>query len=599
MKAKKGIAIWLVVTLIVTFIAFAVSNITETDWGKVEVKSGSTLNECGDTLKYKAYIPKTASPENPAPLVIYAHGGSDGISVQTAYCIELSRRGYAVVTWDASGAVESENSRSKTSGAESIYQMVSKWDFVDTHNIITAGHSAGANLTMAIAQAHPEDVLLQMNIGFDMYGEPELGYGFNFVLLISEWDDSCIARTTNSGTISEVFQAKKLKDIFGISEDETLVVDQLYGDWSAKTGRKVVPVHCAHMYYPIDSETQTRFVETIDAVSPMPVKIAPSNHVYGFEHAASIVLYLCLASYIFLIATLLFRLKIFESLRLPELPEVGFKKNSWQWWLSIIILLILPVITFRLMVTTGLYTKLKWFITLKSKEYGLWMGWSLITAAAYLVFFFIFHFTWGKKHGGSLRAYGFCTNEKNNKFTFSYILKSLLYAVALMGSAYIIFFGMKYATQNNIHIIAFSINPIEPHRWFVYLFFFLFQIPYFVCGSLAARSVNMNNGNKDNVKGLIESVALGGVIGAVGLVALRVVLMICLYTMHRNVLFVDLYWLLGSNGICTMFLTFLVSNAVNCYVTNKTNSIYAGCLSALMWSTWIMVAGTRVVNYFL
>ena len=117
MKAKKGIAIWLVVTLIVTFIAFAVSNITETDWGKVEVKSGSTLNECGDTLKYKAYIPKTASPENPAPLVIYAHGGSDGISVQTAYCIELSRRGYAVVTWDASGAVESENSRSKTSGA--------------------------------------------------------------------------------------------------------------------------------------------------------------------------------------------------------------------------------------------------------------------------------------------------------------------------------------------------------------------------------------------------------------------------------------------------------------------------------------------------
>ena len=65
------------------------------------------------------------------------------------------------------------------------------------------------------------------------------------------------------------------------------------------------------------------------------------------------------------------------------------------------------------------------------------------------------------------------------------------------------------------------------------------------------------------MKGLIESVALGGVIGAVGLVALRVVLMICLYTMHRNVLFVDLYWLLGSNGICAMFLTFLVSNAVN------------------------------------
>ncbi len=114
MKAKKAMSVWLAVTLIVTLLMFVVSTITETNWNRVEVKTGVTLNECGDTVKYKAYIPKSASPENPAPLVIYAHGGSDGISIQTAYCIELSRRGYAVVTWDASGAVESENSASKT-----------------------------------------------------------------------------------------------------------------------------------------------------------------------------------------------------------------------------------------------------------------------------------------------------------------------------------------------------------------------------------------------------------------------------------------------------------------------------------------------------
>lgn len=599
MKIKKSIAIWLIVTLLVTAAAFAVSTATETNWGKVEVKSGITLNECGDTVRYKAYLPKSATPENPAPVVIYAHGGSDGVSVQTSYCIELSRRGYIVVAWDANGAIESENSASPTSGAESIYQMVSKWDFADTKNIITAGHSAGANLCMAIAQAHPEDVLLQINIGYDMYGEPELGYDFNFVLMVSDWDDSCIARTTNSGTIAEVHQAKKLKEIFNIPEEETLVVDQPYGNWQEKTGRQVIPLHCAHMYYPVDSETQTRFLEIIDTVYPMPVKINAANHVYRFEHAASIVLYCCLASFIFLLATELFKLKIFSSLQLPELPEVGFKKHSWQWWLCIVVLLILPVITFRLMVTTGLYTKFTWFITLKSKEFGLWMGWSLVTAAAYLIFFLIFHFAWGKKHGGSFRSYGFCTNPVNNRFSLSYFLKALLYAVVLMGGAYIIFYVMKIATQNNIHIIAFSINPVEPHRWFVFLFFFLFQIPYFVCGSLAARSVNMNNGSKDNVRGLIESVALGGVLGAFGLVILRIILMIFLYTLHRNVLFVDLYWLLGSNGITTMFFTFLVSNAVNCYVTNKTNSIYAGCLSALMWSTWLMVAGGRVVSYFL
>ncbi len=39
-----------------------------------------------------------------------------------------------------------------------------------------------------------------------------------------------------------------------------------------------------------------------------------------------------------------------------------------------------------------------------------------------------------------------------------------------------------------------------------------------------------------------------------------------------------------------MIPAFAVSNTINCYITNKTNSIYAGLFSAVMWSTWIMTA---------
>ncbi len=599
MKKRKPIVTWLIITVIVTIVACSMSVLTDTSLGKVTVKSGVVLNECGDTVKYKAYIPKTATADNPAPVIMYAHGGSDGISVQSSYCIEMSRRGYVVVAWDASGAVESEISASDNSGATAIYNMINSWDFVDRDNMITAGHSAGANLAMSIAQNHPDQVLLQINIGYDMYGNAELGYDFNFALIVSEWDDSCIARTTNSGTINDVFQAQKLKDIFGLTEDETLVVDQRYGDWTAKTGRMVVTEHCAHMYYPIDRETQTDFINLVDSVYAMPNYIAATNQVWQFEHIASALLYLCLASYIFLIVTALFKSAYFRKMELPELPLVGFRKKSWQWWIALAVLIVLPVATFRFMVTSGLYTKFTWFITLKSKEYGLWMGWSIITATAYLIFFLIYHFVYGKKHNGSMRNYGFSTDSVSNGFHFGYVLKALLFAVIVMGSAYVIFLAMKAVTNSNIHIIAFSINPIEKHRWFIYLMFFFCQIPYYVFGSLAARSVNMNNGDRNNVRGMIGSVALGGLIGVVGLLVLRGVLMACLYTLHRDVFFVDMYWLLGSNGITTMFLSFLVANALNCYLTNRTNSIYAGVLTAMMWTTWLMVACQRAVAYFL
>lgn len=599
MKSKKELRTWLAITLVVLLVASILVIGTDTSFGRVEIKTGKTLNECGDYVKYKAYIPKSASAENPAPVVIYAHGGSDGISVQSAYCIELSRRGYVVVTWDASGAVESEISASPTKGGEAIFQLVNSWDFVDNQNIITAGHSAGADLTMAIAQNHPDQVLLQINIGYDRYGNSELGYDFNFAFMVSMWDDSCIARTTNSGTIEEVFQAAALKEIFGVGEAEKLIVDKEYGDWSAKTGRIVLTEHCAHMYYPIDGETQADFISIINRVYPMPKTIAAENQVWGFEHFGSILLYLCLASFIFMLVTALLNTKFFETLKLPELDTVGFKKGSWQWWVALVVLLILPVLTFRLVVTTGLYTKMTWFITLKSKEYGLWMGWSLVTAFAYLLFFLIFHFTYGRKHGGNMRNYGFATTQEGNRFSIGYILKAVLYGLSVMATTYVIFLGIKAITNTNIHIVAYSITPIESHRWFVFLFFFVFQIFYFVFGSLAARSINMNNGKRANVKGMLGSIALGGLMGVLGLVILRIVLMICLYSLHRNVGFVDLYWLLGSNGISALFFNFLIANAVNCYVTNKTNSIYAGAVTAMLWSTWMMVACQRVVAYFL
>lgn len=61
------------------------------------------------TLHAIAYIPKSASAENKAPVVIVCHGWSDSAEKMDASCIELSRRGIVVISMDAYGHGLSSN----------------------------------------------------------------------------------------------------------------------------------------------------------------------------------------------------------------------------------------------------------------------------------------------------------------------------------------------------------------------------------------------------------------------------------------------------------------------------------------------------------
>lgn len=58
--------------------------------------------------------------------------------------------------------------------------------------------------------------------GMNMYWDPTLGYDFNFGLLIGSSDESALVRTTNFGTINDIYQAEPLKAVFGMSESDVI-----------------------------------------------------------------------------------------------------------------------------------------------------------------------------------------------------------------------------------------------------------------------------------------------------------------------------------------------------------------------------------------
>ena len=103
MDQKRILTIGALVTVAILVLSLILIIGTDTSWGKVEVTRMILTSAEGDQISAMLYKPKNASPDNPVPLAMITHGGNDMLEQAGSYAIELSRRGYAVVTWDYTG----------------------------------------------------------------------------------------------------------------------------------------------------------------------------------------------------------------------------------------------------------------------------------------------------------------------------------------------------------------------------------------------------------------------------------------------------------------------------------------------------------------
>lgn len=95
---RMSMALILVALIFATSLVLIIG--TSTSWGKVEITDLNLVTADGDKIHTLLYKPKNVTAENKAPLAIIAHGGSDMLEQTSSYAIELSRRGYVVVTYD-------------------------------------------------------------------------------------------------------------------------------------------------------------------------------------------------------------------------------------------------------------------------------------------------------------------------------------------------------------------------------------------------------------------------------------------------------------------------------------------------------------------
>lgn len=596
---------------------------TDSSWGSVTLKKMTLTSADGDRISAMLYRPASATEESPAPCVMITHGGNDMLEQMGSYALELARRGYVVVTWDYTGCHDSDlptgtsETDTSTMGALTVWNTVQSYNFVDFSKIVTMGHSMGGVYTMAFALEKQEEVFLQVNIGMNNYGSEEnQDHNFNFVNIIGDSDESSLARSEND--VMRIFQAEQHRRVFSgdyASEAESvpdIEIGKVYevqgSNGQTYTRTAYMPDSC-HAYYLINAETVRTVIYAITSQVGVGLDDGVSSYsdlgkistVWQWKDVGFVMMLAAVVVAMFVAAAALLQTKQFAALKLNTVEHVGFKNKTWMWFAALAVLCIVPVLLYRpgMLASTeffGIDISGLWLIGGTNNSY---ISWQWMVSLAMLVLFLAFHFLWGKRHGANARAYGFATSNENG-FHISYVLKAMLFGLITVGSGYLVFALISAYSQQGLHIATFMMSVINTNRTLCIPMYFLFQIPYFLCTSLAMKSIGLTN-TEDNRKGTIKSIALGTGVSVGGLLILWVVFMLILNignTLTSSPYFMTDRMYIYAVAIFPLVLCMAIANALNIFIAKKTNSIWAGLFTALLWGTWAIISCGGMTKYF-
>jgi pimeloyl-ACP methyl ester carboxylesterase len=141
----------MIISLVLVLVGGIIGKLFHTSGGSVTIHDIKYVTLDGAELRALLYVPKSASPASPAPVVISCHGYNNTAEVQDLNCVELSKRGFIVMAIDAYGHGQSDfpderiNAVVGDMGTYSALQYIGALPYADSKRVGMVGHSLGGS----------------------------------------------------------------------------------------------------------------------------------------------------------------------------------------------------------------------------------------------------------------------------------------------------------------------------------------------------------------------------------------------------------------------------------------------------------------------
>jgi hypothetical protein len=146
----KKYVVFLCIAVALVLLGSLGAHLVHTSGCKVKITDITYVTEDGARMRALLLVPNSATVENPAPAIVSVHGYNNTLEVQDSNQVELSRRGYVVISIDAydHGLSSFPDSRinkgvAPDMGTYAALQYLGTLPYLDKNRIGMVGHSLG------------------------------------------------------------------------------------------------------------------------------------------------------------------------------------------------------------------------------------------------------------------------------------------------------------------------------------------------------------------------------------------------------------------------------------------------------------------------
>jgi uncharacterized protein len=219
---------------------------------------------------------------------------------------------------------------------------------------------------------------------------------------------------------------------------------------------------------------------------------------------------------------------------------------------------------------------------------------TLVNTVIMFFVFLIWHFTYGRKHGGNALTYGLFTSQEEKKFKWSYIGKVFIFAFIIVLAGLIVVTIVDKTSLIEFRFWGSAIKTMRANR---ILYLFTYFIPFLICYLVMGVVFNaIFKSDDDGTRiSIIKNMIIGVAVGVAGLIVL--------FTIWYTVFYIRGFpaWYNGASTAfmgkcgyqgspCKYIPNFAIASALNSYFVIKTKNIYVGAFVTAMFMTWIIVA---------
>jgi len=268
LKRPSKVWISLLCCLLVLLAAVILASTVQRDFGNVEVTNVIYENYNGIEIRAKLLKPLDASSVQPMPGIVYIHGYQNNRETSDAYCIELARRGFVVLSIDAIGRGNSGIPKDQddpdfddTYGGQSSLELIRSLPYVEASRTGMMGHSLGAEMAYVVALGDPSVEAIVIS-GFGYTTDATQTSPKNMLMIIGKRDEFRDRMTGVRDIEKEWMSTEQTASVMPVDNPQ---IGETYGDFKDGTARRVFVPNIMHIQESHDREAVAEALEWMKA----------------------------------------------------------------------------------------------------------------------------------------------------------------------------------------------------------------------------------------------------------------------------------------------------------------------------------------------